>query len=63
MKVVLSSPSLFKFSGKAGRMLLKLAPFAINNPLNPWHKQREMPQAPNQSFQEWYTQNRKPHEQ
>lgn len=59
MKIVLSSPGLFKASGKAGRWLLKLAPFAINNPLNPWYQQREMPAVPASSFQEWYQKNRK----
>ncbi|MEY4309702.1 MAG: hypothetical protein RL422_1905, partial [Bacteroidota bacterium] len=26
----------------------------LNSGLNPWYKQREMPQAPKESFQEWY---------
>jgi L-lactate dehydrogenase complex protein LldF len=27
--------------------------------MNPWYKQREMPDAPKQSFSEWYKQNKK----
>lgn len=59
MKVVLSSPSVFKASGKAGRWLLKFAPFAAKNRLNPWYDQREMPEVPEMSFGEWYSKNRK----
>lgn len=56
---VLSNPVVFKKFGKASRLLLKYAPRLINNRLNPWSKQREMPTPPNQSFTEWYKQNRK----
>ncbi|AHM58515.1 hypothetical protein D770_01205 [Flammeovirgaceae bacterium 311] len=59
MKVVLSSPSLFRLSGKAGRKIMNLAPFALNHRLNPWYKQREMPGVPESSFEEWYRKNRK----
>lgn len=59
MKIVLSSPVLLKNSGKAGRWLMKLAPFALNNRLNPWYHQREMPEPPKMSFNEWYLKNRK----
>ncbi|WP_224998974.1 lactate utilization protein B [Cesiribacter sp. SM1] len=59
MKVVLSSPALFKLSGKAGRKVMSLAPFALNHRLNPWYKQREMPKVPTSSFEEWYRKNRK----
>ena len=58
MKVVLSSPKVFRASGKAGRWLLKFAPFAANNRFNPWYLQREMPQVPGMSFGEWYRKNR-----
>ncbi len=63
MKAVLSSPELFRLSGKAGRTLMKLAPFALNNPLNPWYNQREMPSAPAQSFHDWYRKNSKTNDQ
>lgn len=59
MTVTLSSPALYKATGKTGRWLLKHAPFAVNNRFNPWYKQREMPYGPKESFAEWYEQNGK----
>jgi L-lactate dehydrogenase complex protein LldF len=59
MSAVLSSPSIFNFSGKAGRLVLRYAPFAVNNALNPWFKNREMPAPPKESFREWYVKNNK----
>lgn len=59
MAATLSSPMLYRTVGKAGRFTLKFAPFAVNNKLNPWHKQREMPVVPKQSFNEWHQTNRK----
>ncbi|MEN0053703.1 MAG: lactate utilization protein B, partial [Mucilaginibacter sp.] len=38
MAVTLSSPSLYRTAGKAGRLTFKYAPFAVNNQLNPWYK-------------------------
>ena len=63
MKWVLSSPTLFKASARAGRSVMRLAPFALNNQLNPWYHQREMPKAPEHSFEEWYRKNRKKNEE
>jgi L-lactate dehydrogenase complex protein LldF len=54
MASVLSNPKLFRFSGKAGRTMMRLVPFSVSNPLNPWYKQREMPEPPKESFREWY---------
>ena len=59
MSWTLSSPGMYNMAGKAGRWVLKHAPFAVNNKLNPWYKQREMPESPEWSFGEWYKQNRK----
>jgi L-lactate dehydrogenase complex protein LldF len=59
MAATLSSPGLYHMAGKAGRFTIKYAPFAVNNKLNPWFKQRDMPAAPEQSFGEWYKQNGK----
>lgn len=59
MTWTLSSPGMYHMAGKAGRWVLKHAPFAVNNKLNPWFKQREMPTPPEQSFGEWYKQNGK----
>jgi len=57
MTWTLSSPTLYQIAGKTGRWMLKHAPFAVNNKLNPWYKQRDMPLSPQQSFSEWYKQN------
>ncbi|HEY0666999.1 MAG TPA: lactate utilization protein B [Sphingobacteriaceae bacterium] len=59
MALTLSEPKVYRAAGKAGRWVLNHIPFAVNNKLNPWYKQREMPQAPGESFGEWYKKNRK----
>ncbi|RCH53877.1 4Fe-4S ferredoxin [Mucilaginibacter hurinus] len=58
MALTLSSPAFYRFAGKAGRTVMRLAPFAAGNKLNPWYNQRDMPEAPAQSFAEWYKKNR-----
>ncbi|MEO8414685.1 MAG: lactate utilization protein B [Ginsengibacter sp.] len=58
MATILSKPALFSFAGKAGRWVIKNIPFLVNNKLNPWYKQRELPAPPRQSFTEWYKKNR-----
>jgi L-lactate dehydrogenase complex protein LldF len=58
MAYTLSSPKVYRIAGKAGRLVMKYAPFAVNNSLNPWYKQRDMPQPPKESFGEWYAKNR-----
>src|SRR5690606_14621613 len=57
MAETMASPSLFRVAGKAGRWFLRNVPFAINNRLNPWYKERDMPEAPRQSFAEWHRKN------
>ena len=59
MNFVLSKPGVFNFGGKAGRAVMRTVPFVVNNGLNPWYKSREMPEAPKESFKEWYSKNRK----
>jgi L-lactate dehydrogenase complex protein LldF len=54
MNSVLSSPGVFDSAGKMGRLVLRYAPFAVNNKLNPWYRQRDLPDPPKQSFKEWY---------
>ena len=54
MEWTLSSPGIYHIAGKAGRMVMKYAPFAVNNSFNPWYKQRDMPSPPAESFDEWY---------
>ncbi|MBK9934776.1 MAG: lactate utilization protein [Cytophagaceae bacterium] len=58
MSKVLASPAVFKFSGKVGRVLMDKMPFLVNNGLNPWYNQREMPEPPKESFRDWYKKNR-----
>ncbi|MCS6968955.1 MAG: lactate utilization protein B [Cytophagales bacterium] len=56
---IFGNPAFYKAAGKVGRTALRLAPeFLVNNPLNTWAKNRQMPQAPRQSFHEWYLQHK-----
>ncbi|RYD82138.1 MAG: lactate utilization protein [Sphingobacteriales bacterium] len=57
MAFTLSKPSLFSVAGKIARWFMKHIPFLINNKLNPWYKQRDLPKPPAQSFTEWYKKN------
>lgn len=59
MAWTLSSPGTYSTIGKAGRWVLNNIPFAVNNKLNPWYKQRDMPDTPKESFSEWYAKNGK----
>lgn len=59
MTQTFASPATFQLAGKAGRWFMRNVPFAVNNKLNPWYKQREMPVPPKESFGEWYRKNRK----
>ncbi|MBD0295003.1 MAG: lactate utilization protein, partial [Flavisolibacter sp.] len=57
MAWTLSSPGSFTTAGKAGRWVLQNVPFVVNNKLNPWYRQRDMPEGPKESFAEWYAKN------
>ncbi len=59
MNTVLSNPKIYRLAGKIGRSTMRFAPFLVNNGLNPWYKQRDMPEAPKESFRDWYLKNRK----
>ncbi|SFC06296.1 lactate utilization protein B [Spirosoma endophyticum] len=59
MSTVLSNHWIYKFGGSIGRKFMQWFPGLVSNKLNPWYKHREMPTPPEQSFQEWYAQNRK----
>ena len=59
MAATLSKPAAYRAAGKAGRWLMRHMPGLLNNRLNAWYKQREMPAAPKASFGEWYRKNRK----
>ena len=55
MATVLSNPTLYRVAGKSGRMMMRLAPGLANNKgLNPWARQRDMPEPPKESFRDWY---------
>lgn len=58
MAFTLSKPAIFNIAGKAVRWVIKHMPFLVNNRLNPWYKQRDLPAVPKQSFTEWYKKNR-----
>ncbi|MCF8321779.1 MAG: lactate utilization protein [Flavobacterium sp.] len=59
MAVLFSYPSLYRFTGKIGRWVMRVFPFVTNNKLNVWYNQREMPTPPNESFRDWYVKNGK----
>ncbi len=59
MSFTLSNPGVYQFAGKAGRWVMRNIPFIVNNKLNPWYRQRDMPAPPPESFGEWYKKNRK----
>lgn len=59
MAAVLSSATIFNMAGKAGRFVIKHFPFLVNNGINAWYTQREMPAPPEASFREWYAKNGK----
>ena len=55
MAWVLARPAVYRFAGKMARWVTANLPLLVKNKTwNPWFKQREMPEAPRQSFQEWY---------
>jgi len=58
MAFMLNHPGLLKVAGKTGRWAMRNIPFVVNNKMNPWYKQRDLPEAPAQSFNEWYVKNK-----
>lgn len=59
MAFVLARPALYRFSGSMARWFMRTLPFLFKSKkLNPWYRQREMPQPPKQSFQHWYKKNK-----
>jgi Uncharacterized conserved protein containing a ferredoxin-like domain len=60
MSFIFSHPFLYRAAGKIGRSVMRFSPFLVaNKSLNPWYKQREMPEAPKETFREWYIKNKK----
>ena len=57
---LLRRPRLYAFAGKTARFIVpKLPRFLVYNGLNPWGRQREMPEMPNKSFRELYRERNK----
>jgi L-lactate dehydrogenase complex protein LldF len=59
MNFTFSHPAAFQLGGSIGRKIMKALPFLVNNGMNPWFKNREMPEPPSESFRDWYKKNRK----
>ncbi len=56
---IFSHPLLFKLSGRVVNSSLKIMPeFLKNNMIKAWTRKRELPRAPEYSFQQWYKKNR-----
>lgn len=60
MSFILSHPPIYRMAGKMCRWVMRKIPRLVSNKrFNPWYKQREMPEAPTQSFRDWYKKNKK----
>jgi L-lactate dehydrogenase complex protein LldF len=60
MATVLNNPRVYRLSGKLGRWFMRSFPILVNSrKLNPWSRQREMPEPPRESFRDWYLKNKK----
>lgn len=56
---IFKSPLAYKISGNLMRSALKALPDGlIYHPLNTWGKNRNLPETPKESFQQWYQKNR-----
>lgn len=56
---IFKSPLAYKISGGLMRSALKALPNSlIYHPLNTWGKNRNLPEAPKETFQQWYQKNR-----
>jgi L-lactate dehydrogenase complex protein LldF len=56
---VLAEPRLYRAAISATGLAIEHLPrFAIYNWLNPWGRQRQVPEPPRQTFRSWYIENR-----
>lgn len=56
---ILARPRLYRMAVEAAAAGLERLPrFMIYNPFNAWGRQRELPQAPAQTFRQWYLKHR-----
>src|ERR1700761_82718 len=57
---LLASPTLYRGTvASLGGALKRLPNFVLYNPLNIWGRQRDLPDAPAETFHEWYKKHRK----
>ncbi|CAB3809354.1 Lactate utilization protein B [Paraburkholderia ultramafica] len=57
---VLANPKLYRIAIEGADLAVKELPRALlYNPFNAWGKQREVPDAPEMTFRQWYLKNRK----
>lgn len=57
---VMASPKLYRMLVNGSNTLLpKLPRFVLYNPLNAWGEEREIPEAPQRSFHQWYRERQK----
>jgi L-lactate dehydrogenase complex protein LldF len=55
MSQVMRRPWLYQLAGRLARAIVPLLPrWVLYNRLNPWGKQRELPEFPRRSFRELY---------
>jgi L-lactate dehydrogenase complex protein LldF len=61
---VFGHPEEYQAMGKVAATALKYAPefLLYNNALNPWGRDRELPEMAKQNFREWYVANRRKHD-
>jgi L-lactate dehydrogenase complex protein LldF len=53
-------PKLYRLAGRWGRRLLRLLPKGLlYHRFNTWGRDRDLPEPPKESFQEWYRKNRR----
>jgi L-lactate dehydrogenase complex protein LldF len=50
MATVLANPTVFNLAGKSGRFVMKNIPALVNNKMNKWYDQREMPDCSGRIF-------------
>src|SRR6516162_3472464 len=56
---LLSHPGAFRAAAEAGGTTLRVLPhFAVYNRLNAWGRHRDVPEAPKETFHQWYARNR-----
>ncbi len=56
---VMADPKLFRLAVEGAETAVKELPRAVlYNPFNAWGKHREVPEAPDSTFRQWFLKNR-----